>query len=204
MSDGRDFARGARWLRLLAAAACLLPLATPAASPAPTRFDEEAPLGSWSAVSRDRDLAAADQTELRALRPPLLHLQVTSPFGERLNPIMRRTVFHKGVDYGAPTGTPVYAAQFGTVEAVGLQDHSGIFVRLRHSPRVETVYAHLHRIMPGLHRGSILRGGDILGFVGSSGFATGPHLHYEVLLGGKPVNPELCRNPLQPVKHHEP
>jgi murein DD-endopeptidase MepM/ murein hydrolase activator NlpD len=204
MSNTRGFAPTACGLRLLAVATCLLPFATLATSPVPAQFDEEAPLKSWTAVPRDRGAAATDEFELRALRPPLLHLQVTSPFGERLNPVMRRKVFHKGVDYGAPTGTPVYAAQFGTVEAVGMQDHSGIYVRLRHSQRVETIYAHLHRIMPGLHRGSILRGGDILGFVGSSGFTTGPHLHYEVLLGGKPVNPDLCRNPLRPVSRNEP
>lgn len=194
----------ARGLRLLAAAALLMSPLANAATATQAQYDEEMPLISWSAVSGEREISPVDARELRALRPPLLYLHVTSPFGERLNPVMLRKVFHKGVDYGAPTGTPVYAAQFGTVEAVGLQDHSGIFVRLRHSQRVETVYAHLHRIMPGLRRGSILRGGDILGFVGSSGFATGPHLHYEVLLGGKPVNPELCRNPLLPVKGNEP
>jgi murein DD-endopeptidase MepM/ murein hydrolase activator NlpD len=99
-------------------------------------------------------------------------------------------VFHRGVDYGAPTGTPVYAAQGGMVETIGLQDHAGIYLRLRHSAGVETVYAHLHRVMPGLRVGATLHRGDVLGFVGASGFATGPHLHYEILLDGQPVDPE--------------
>ncbi len=191
-------------LGLLIAACVLMPYTSYAATTALASYDEESPMESRSAVPGERGILVADEPELRSLRAPLLHLQVTSPFGERFNPVMRRQVFHKGVDYGAATGTPVYAAQNGMVEAVGLQDHSGIYVRLRHSKRVETIYAHLHRVMPGLRPGSILRGGDILGFVGSSGFTTGPHLHYEVLLAGLPVNPELCRSPLTPVSRNEP
>lgn len=135
-------------------------------------------------------MSLEEQREVASLRPPLLHLRVTSHFGERFNPVMRRTLMHRGVDYGAPSGTPVYAAQAGTITAIGMQAHAGVFVRIRHSRHVETLYAHLHRIMPGLKPGSVLRGGDILGFVGESGFATGPHLHYEILVGGAPVDPE--------------
>ena len=204
MSKARYFPRGAWWLGLFAVVVTPLSPIVHAAAPVQQQYEEEGPVVPWPAASRKHGITPGDEPELRSLRAPLLHLRVTSPFGERINPVMRRKVIHNGVDYGAPTGTPVYAAQFGTVEAVGMQDHSGIYVRLRHSSRVETIYAHLHRVMPGLRPGSILRGGDILGFVGSSGFTTGPHLHYEVLLAGLPVNPELCRNPLQPVKHNEP
>jgi murein DD-endopeptidase MepM/ murein hydrolase activator NlpD len=184
----------------LLAALILMPLAAQAA-------------GDWSAgdspyqsgpVAGQHAITAGDGAELQTLKPPLLHLRLTSPYGERLNPIMRRKVFHRGVDYGAASGTPVYAAQSGTVVAVGMQDHAGIFLRLRHSGHVETLYAHLHRIMPGLRAGSFLRGGDIIGFVGASGFATGPHLHYEVLVAGQPIDPELCCNPLKLVSRHEP
>ena len=203
MSNSRFVAGGVQWLRLLITLMLLLSPLTHAETLAEPAYDEEGPAASSPATSRGADIPPAEQFELRSLRPPLLHLEVTSPFGERLNPVMRRKVFHKGVDYGAPTGTPVYAAQGGTVEAVGLQNHAGIYVRLRHSQQVETIYAHLHRIMPGLRRGSMLRVGDILGFVGSSGFTTGPHLHYEVLLGGQPVNPDLCRNPFKLVSRRE-
>lgn len=203
MSNVRVLSLRAWRLRLFVVAAILMPPVTYAATAPEWQYDEESPIVPRFPISVERDLMAADESELRSLRPPLIHLQVTSPFGERLNPVMRRKVFHKGVDYGAPTGTPVYAAQSGTVEVVGLQAHSGIYVRLRHSKRVETIYAHLHRIMPGLRSGSILRSGDILGFVGSSGFATGPHLHYEVLLSGRPINPDLCCNPLRLVSRNE-
>lgn len=134
-------------------------------------------------------VSGADQQMLASLKPPLLHLAVSSPYGERLNPVRRTRAFHAGVDYAAPAGTPVYAAQSGTIEALGRKDRSGLYLRLRHSRGVETVYAHLHRFMPGLRPGSYLRGGDIIGFVGASGFATGPHLHYEVVVDGRPVDP---------------
>lgn len=139
-------------------------------------------------------LSPADQQVLHSLKPPLQRLVVTSPYGWRLNPIRRTKLFHAGVDYGAPSGTPVYAAQNGTVESLGLKDRAGIYLRLQHSKGVSTAYAHLHRIMPGLRRGSYLRAGDVIGFVGESGFATGPHLHYEILVNGAPVNPDLHGN----------
>ncbi|MDB5986327.1 MAG: family peptidase [Nevskia sp.] len=145
------------------------------AAPTSARSASERPTQSWG--------------DFTALRAPLSHLVVTSPFGMRFNPVMRRPVFHSGIDYGAPSGAPVYAAGSGVVEAAGESSHSGIFVRIRHNRAVETVYAHLHRIMPGLRAGSVLRGGDVLGFVGASGFATGPHLHFELLVNGKPVDP---------------
>jgi murein DD-endopeptidase MepM/ murein hydrolase activator NlpD len=134
-------------------------------------------------------LSPNDERELAGLRPPLKHLIVTSPYGVRFNPVMRKRVLHSGIDYGSPSGTPVYAAQDGVVEAAAALDHFGIFVRMRHSKSIETLYAHLHRFMPGLHVGSVLRRGDIVGFVGESGFATGPHLHYEVIVNSHPVDP---------------
>jgi len=189
---------GLRCLRRLAALLLLAPL-TVSAARGMDRVLGDSPFQSGPSAG---ELTTADGRELQALGAPLLYLRVTSPFGERLNPIMRRKVFHRGVDYGAAPGTPVYAAQSGTVVAAGMQDHAGIYMRLHHSGRVETLYAHLHRIMPGLRPGSFLRRGDILGFVGASGFATGPHLHYEVLLDGRPVDPELCCNPLKLVSGH--
>lgn len=192
---------GAGGVRLLAAMLLTAPLSVVAAASGTDRSAGDSPLQGGTAVVV---LAPHESLELQMLRPPLLHPRITSPFGERLNPIMRRRVMHRGVDYGAPSGTPVYAAQSGTVVMLGMQAHAGIFLRLRHNGRLETVYAHLHRIMPGLHAGSFLRIGDILGFVGASGFATGPHLHFEVLLAGRPVDPERCCNPLKPVSRHEP
>ncbi|HWY24742.1 MAG TPA: M23 family metallopeptidase [Nevskia sp.] len=205
INSGFTRAWSAWWAQRLRPGVAALILASLPALAAPSTVNGgagDSPLQSGPAAAAA--LGPVEERELQALRAPLLHLRVTSPYGERLNPIMRRKVFHRGVDYGAASGTPVYAAQSGTVVAVGMQDHAGIYLRLRHSGRVETLYAHLHRIMPGLRPGSFLRGGDILGFVGASGFATGPHLHYEVLLAGRPVDPELCCNPLELVSRREP
>jgi murein DD-endopeptidase MepM/ murein hydrolase activator NlpD len=192
------------WVSCLKGLLALLLLAPPLTLAAPNPSyggASDSPLQDSAPAARS---GIADATALQSLRPPLLHLRVTSPFGERLNPIMRRKILHRGVDYGAPSGTPVYAAQNGSVVALGAQDHAGIYVRLRHGGGVETLYAHLHWIMPGLRPGSYLRAGDILGFVGTSGFATGPHLHYEVLLGGSPIDPEQCCNPLKLASRHVP
>jgi murein DD-endopeptidase MepM/ murein hydrolase activator NlpD len=101
--------------------------------------------------------------------------------------------FHEGVDYGAPSGTPVYAAQGGSIVALDRTAHSGLYMRLRHSSGVETFYGHLSRTMPGLKAGGVIRAGDVIGFVGESGFATGPHLHYEVLVNGRPIDPDSSR-----------
>ena len=98
-------------------------------------------------------------------------------------------MFHAGVDLAAPDGTPVHAAQDGTVEVMEGVGHFGFCVRLRHDHGVETEYAHMLHFMPGLHRGSVIRRGDVIGFVGATGRATGAHLHYEVLVNGAPVDP---------------
>ncbi len=155
--------------------------------------------GSSCLDSPTQHLTPADQLVLAGLRLPVSHPIVSSPYGMRFNPILRRRVLHCGIDYGSPSGTPVYAAQDGVVELASAQNHLGIFVRIRHSPRIETLYAHLHRFMPGLRTGSVLRRGDIVGFVGESGFATGPHLHYEVIVNGMPVDPTPANanNPLR-------
>ena len=124
-----------------------------------------------------------------SLEPPLSQIDVTSPFGWRINPVLKTRMFHKGVDYGALEGTPVHAAQDGEVEAMEGRRHFGFYVRMRHGRLLETAYGHLMSFMPGLHRGSVLRCGDIIGFVGATGLATGPHLHYEVILDGKAIDP---------------
>jgi murein DD-endopeptidase MepM/ murein hydrolase activator NlpD len=167
--------------------ALLMPLLVWAA---PHAADCDGSLCALGPQSQGSSLSEADERELAGLRPPLEHLIVTSPYGVRFNPVMRKRVLHSGVDYGSLSGAPVYAAQDGVVEAATALDHFGIFVRMRHSKSIETLYAHLHCFMPGLHAGSVLRRGDIVGFVGESGFATGPHLHYEVIVNSHPVDPE--------------
>nr|WP_272877245.1 M23 family metallopeptidase [Neoroseomonas eburnea] len=123
------------------------------------------------------------------LRTPLDGARVTSRFGMRSHPILGFNRMHQGIDFGAPTGTPVYAAADGVVVSAKNEGGYGRMVRLRHSGGVETRYAHLSRFGRGIASGRRVRQGDVIGAVGSTGLSTGPHLHYEVAVHGRPVNP---------------
>jgi murein DD-endopeptidase MepM/ murein hydrolase activator NlpD len=114
---------------------------------------------------------------------------VTSPYGWRIHPVFGDRRFHKGVDYGAPTGTPVLAAADGTVGDVGWRGNYGRYIRVDHGTGLATAYAHLSRFAKGLAAGQHVRQGQVIGYVGQTGVATGPHLYYEVIVGGKRVDP---------------
>ncbi|HTW90430.1 MAG TPA: M23 family metallopeptidase [bacterium] len=123
------------------------------------------------------------------LRSPLQFAKVTSYFGMRYHPILRTWREHTGVDYGAPTGTPVSAIADGTVAMAQPNDGYGNFVEIRHSGGLVSCYGHLSRYGAGISAGRSVRQGQTIGYVGMTGLATGPHLHFEVRQGGKPVNP---------------
>lgn len=123
------------------------------------------------------------------LRSPLGQLSISSPYGARLHPVKKQQGFHYGVDYVAASGTPIRAAQDGVILSLGKRAFYGNYLRIDHGHGVETVYGHLLKFMPGLKNGSVIRRGDIVGFVGSTGRATGAHLHFEVLADGKQVDP---------------
>ena len=123
------------------------------------------------------------------LRTPLDGARVTSGFGMRKHPILGYSRLHKGVDFGAPSGTPVLAAGDGVIEALGRKGNYGRYIRIRHNASYESAYAHLRSYARGLARGSRVRQGEVIGQVGSSGLSTGPHLHYEVLVDGRAINP---------------
>lgn len=129
------------------------------------------------------------------LRTPIDGAKLTSGFGMRMHPILGYSKMHKGMDFGAPTGTPVYAAGNGTVEQAGGNGAYGNYVRIRHNTDVSTAYAHLSRFAKGLKRGMRVEQGDVIGYVGSTGRSTGPHLHYEVLKAGHQVNPRAIDLP---------
>ena len=114
---------------------------------------------------------------------------VTSGFGMRRHPIRGFNRMHKGVDFGAPSGTRVYASGDGVVERATRMGGYGRYVRIRHNSAYKTAYAHLSAFARGLHPGMRVSQGDVIGYVGSSGMSTGPHLHYEVLYEGRQVNP---------------
>lgn len=121
---------------------------------------------------------------------PLERLRVTSPFGMRLHPIRRSWRMHTGIDYAAPRGAPIRAVRDGTVAYAGRRGGYGIMVALDHDEGVTTYSAHMSAIAP-LKIGQKVKAGDVIGLVGATGFATGPHLHFEVRINGIPVDPAL-------------
>ena len=124
------------------------------------------------------------------LRSPLEFSRISSGFSiGRLHPVLQTMRAHKGVDYAAPIGTRVKASGDGTVEFVGIKGGYGNVVVLQHANKVSTIYGHLSRFASGLHPGKKVSQGDEIGFVGMTGLATGPHLHYEFLLNGEHRDP---------------
>ena len=123
------------------------------------------------------------------LRSPLEFSRVTSGFSRRFHPILKEWRAHNGVDYGAPSGTKVRATADATVEFAGAQKGYGNIVILKHASQHTTAYAHLYGFAKGLRKGTRVEQGETIGYVGSTGWATGPHLHYEFRINGKPTNP---------------
>ncbi|MDD5586281.1 MAG: M23 family metallopeptidase [Alphaproteobacteria bacterium] len=123
------------------------------------------------------------------LRTPVDGAHVTSGYGMRRHPLLGYSKMHQGTDFGAATGTPIFAAGAGIVAEAGFKGSYGRFILLRHNGRIETAYAHMSRFARGMHPGARVNQGDVIGFVGSSGRSTGPHLHYEVRVGRNQINP---------------
>jgi len=123
------------------------------------------------------------------LKSPLKFTRISSGFSMRLHPILGIWKKHEGVDFAAPAGTPIHAAGDGTVEFVGVQRGYGNVVILKHWDNYSTVYGHMSRFAGGLHRGMKVSQGDVIGYVGMTGWATGPHLHYEFRVANQPRDP---------------
>lgn len=123
------------------------------------------------------------------LRSPLKYMRISSGFGMRRHPILRRVRPHNGVDYVAPVGTPVQASGNGIVTFSGRNRGYGLYVRIKHGERYVTSYAHLSRIASGVRRGARVSQGQVIGYVGSTGLSTGPHLDYRFMVNGRYVDP---------------
>ena len=129
-------------------------------------------------------------------RTPINNAKITSKFsGARKHPVLGYTRAHKGVDFRAPTGTPIPAAGSGRVIARGFNRGHGNFVKIRHNGTFETLYAHMSKFAKGVNVGTAVRQGQIIGYSGSTGMSTGPHLHYEVIKNGVHVNPMTVKLP---------
>lgn len=123
------------------------------------------------------------------MKTPIDGARISSSFGSRKHPILGYTKFHSGVDFAAPRGTPIYAAGDGVVKIAGWVNGYGKFIELGHANKYETAYAHMSAFAKGIRPGVRVRQGQVIGYVGTTGRSTGPHLHYEIHIAGKKVNP---------------
>jgi murein DD-endopeptidase MepM/ murein hydrolase activator NlpD len=123
------------------------------------------------------------------MKMPLNGARVTSSFGMRFHPVLATNRPHNGIDFGAPVGTPIYAAGAGIVERSNRFGSFGNYVRIRHANGYKTIYAHLRGFARGIRSGSRVQQGQTIGYLGATGRVTGPHLHYEVHRNGRPLNP---------------
>ena len=146
------------------------------------RFDHDSSRVGWY----DRDGSSAART---LIRTPISGARLSSSYGMRKHPISGYNRMHKGVDFAAPAGTPIIAAGSGVVTKSGWLGSYGRYIRIRHNSTYDTAYAHMSRIARGITPGRRVEQGQIIGYVGSSGRSTGPHLHYEILVNNRKVNP---------------
>jgi murein DD-endopeptidase MepM/ murein hydrolase activator NlpD len=129
------------------------------------------------------------------LRTPIDGARLSSGFGMRRHPVLGYSRMHKGTDFAAPRGTPIYAGGSGKIERADRHGSYGNYIRIRHSDTWSTAYAHLNKFAKGIKPGVRVRQGQVIGYVGTTGRSTGPHLHYEVLKSGKQVNPMKMKQP---------
>ncbi len=143
------------------------------------------------------DLFSRDGRSIRKalLQTPVDATRISSSYGMRFHPVLGYTRMHRGVDFAAPRGTPVRAAGDGVVQVAGNGGSYGNYIRIQHTSKYSTAYAHLTGFARGVAKGTRVKQGQVIGYVGATGRATGPHLHYEVLVGGRQMNPRGVRLP---------
>ena len=177
------------------------------------RYLRTGPVLACSYTGAGRDLAAYRYTLLdgksgyydrdgknlqkQLMRAPLNYSRISSGYSNsRLHPVLKRRMPHQGIDYAAPVGTPVWAAGDGVVVEKGYKKGNGRYVKIRHTNReFETYYLHFSRFARGVDVGTRVRQGDVIGYVGASGYATGPHLDFRVKKSGRFVNPRTLKLP---------
>jgi murein DD-endopeptidase MepM/ murein hydrolase activator NlpD len=129
------------------------------------------------------------------MKTPINGARLSSSFGMRKHPILDYNKMHKGTDFAAPSGTPIMASGSGTVTRARWCGGGGNCVKIKHNSTYETIYAHMKAFAKGIKEGRKVRQGQIIGYVGSTGMSTGPHLHYEVVVNGKKVNSQRLKLP---------
>ncbi len=129
------------------------------------------------------------------MKTPINGARLSSPFGMRKHPIDGYNKMHRGTDFAAPTGTPIMASGDGVIKKAGWCGGGGNCVKIRHNSTYQTVYAHMSKFARGIKAGVRVKQGQTIGYVGSTGKSTGPHLHYEVIVNGKKVNSQKLKLP---------
>ena len=129
------------------------------------------------------------------MKTPINGARLSSSFGMRKHPILGYNKMHRGTDFAAPSGTPIMASGSGTVTRARWCGGGGNCVKIKHNSTYETIYAHMKAFAKGIREGKKVKQGQIIGYVGSTGLSTGPHLHYEVLVNGKKVNSQKLKLP---------
>ena len=142
-----------------------------------TRYYDDNGRGAWKSL----------------MRTPISGARMSSGFGMRRHPILGYTKMHTGIDFAVPRGTPIRAAGSGVVEFAKWRGAYGRTVKIKHAKGYSTLYAHMHRIASGMRPGTRIRQGQVIGYVGSTGRSTGPHLHYEVRRNNRPINPKRLK-----------
>ena len=129
------------------------------------------------------------------MKTPINGARLSSGFGMRKHPILGYNKKHQGVDFAAPTGTPIMAAGTGHIEFVGNNGGAGKYIRIKHLNGYKTSYSHLSKYASGIQKNVKVRQGQVIGYVGNTGLSTGPHLHYEVIFNGERINPMKMKLP---------
>tara|TARA_X000000368_G_scaffold415185_1_gene406442 strand:+ start:298 stop:1593 length:1296 start_codon:yes stop_codon:yes gene_type:complete len=137
----------------------------------------------------------AKSVEKALMKTPINGARLSSPFGMRKHPILGFNKKHMGTDFAAPMGTPIMASGSGTVTRAKWCGGGGNCIKIKHNSTYETVYAHMKNFAKGIKVGKKVKQGQIIGYVGSTGMSTGPHLHYEVIVNGKKVNSQTLKLP---------
>jgi murein DD-endopeptidase MepM/ murein hydrolase activator NlpD len=150
-------------------------------------FDIEGSIGHY-----DKD---GKSIQKALMKTPINGARLSSPFGMRKHPIDGFNKMHRGTDFAAPTGTPIMASGSGTIKKAGWCGGGGNCVVIKHNSTYQTVYAHMSKFAKGIKKGIRVKQGQTIGYVGSTGKSTGPHLHYEVIVNGKKVNSQKLKLP---------
>jgi murein DD-endopeptidase MepM/ murein hydrolase activator NlpD len=150
-------------------------------------FDKEGSVGHYDKNGKSIQKAL--------MKTPINGARLSSPFGMRKHPIDGFNKMHRGTDFAAPMGTPIMASGTGVIKKAGWCGGGGNCIVIKHNSTYQTIYAHMSKFAKGIRAGERVKQGKIIGFVGSTGKSTGPHLHYEVLVNGKKVNSQTLKLP---------